>query len=233
MADPHRDTTSKPAAAPSPSRAERSASAPAEPASFRSDDAEPATAPPRRPGKAQEGDIPLTQEGGDMATAGRQAMLASARLWEQALEPINMVLSNMARWSEAFWREAASGLRPPQVSRLLTPATFLDLPAVDVRETAGACVVSVELPGLTDQDVKVSASDGMLRIQGRKVQEQEAATSTYRRSERWFGQFERSFPLPPGVAPERMTSAMRNGVLEIVLPKAAPTEEAPQGAVRH
>jgi len=232
MADPHSHTT-KPSAAPSSSRADRSSSAPAEPASFRSDEAASAKPPTRGHGRAQEGDIPFTQEGGELAAAGRQAMLASARLWEHALEPFNIVLSSMARWSEAFWREAASGVRPMQFSRLLSPAPFLDLPSVDVKETAGACVVSVELPGLTDQDVSVSADDGMLRICGRKTQQQDAATSTYRRSERWFGHFERSFPLPPGVVPARMTTAMRDGVLEIVLPKAAPVETPPRSAVRH
>ncbi|MGR4863657.1 Hsp20/alpha crystallin family protein [Caulobacter sp. LARHSG274] len=224
MADPHSETVSKPSAAPPPRRAEPSPSPAAEPASFRPDDGGR---------QAREGDIALTQEGGELAAAARQTTLASIRLWEQALEPFNQVLSGMARLSQAFWRDAASGLRAPQVSRLLTPAPFLDLPSVDVKETADACVVSVELPGLTEQDIKVSAEDGLLRIQGRKAQEQDAATSTYRRSERWFGQFERSFPLPPGVAPERMTTAMRHGVLEIVLPKAAPTENAPAGAVRH
>lgn len=235
MAEPHSDTTPNPSApnpSAGPSRERAGPSPPAEPASFRP--AGEADGPgPEAKSAPGEGKIEFTHEGGDMAAAGHQAMLASVRLWEQALEPLQAFVSSMTRWSEEFWREAASGLRPVPFSRFLNPAPFLDLPSIDVRERADAYVVSVELPGLTDRDVSVSTERDMLRIQGQKTQDQDAATQTYRRSERWFGHFERIFPLPPGVAADRMTTSMRDGVLEIVLPKlASAVEPAPTG-VRH
>ncbi|CAN7549096.1 Hsp20/alpha crystallin family protein [Caulobacter sp. LjRoot300] len=231
MADPRHDTTPSPSAKPS---AETSRSPPAEPASFQLA-GETGRAPPGRPAaEAREGDIDLTQEGGELAAASREAMLASTRLWEHAFEPFQAFLSSMTRWSDEFWREAASGLRPAMLPRFLGPAAFLDLPSVDVKEQVGAYLVSVELPGLTDRDVSVSTDGDMLRIQGQKKREEGEATQGYRRSERWFGQFERSFTLPPGVARDRMTMSMRNGVLEIVLPKAdAPEPEPPRTGVRH
>lgn len=237
MAQPHSDTTPNPSAGPSPEGAGPSRSPPAEPASFRPVDEEEAKpsggpGPEAGPGST-EGKIDFTHEGGDMAAAGHQAMLATVRLWEQTLEPLQAFVASMTRWSEEFWREAASGLRPMPFSRFLSPAPFLELPSIDVRELADAYVVSVELPGLTDRDVSVSTERDMLRIQGQKTQDHDAAPQAYRRSERWFGHFERIFPLPPGVAPDLMTTSMRDGVLEIVLPKLASALETPPTGVRH
>jgi len=236
MAHPRSDPTPTPSAKPS---AEAARSPPAEPASFQPG-GETGAAPPGRPAAgAKEGDINLTQEGGDLAAASREAMLASTRLWEHAFEPFQTFLSSMTRWSDEFWREAASGLRPVMLPRFLGPSAFLDLPSVDVREQDGAYLVSVELPGLNERDVSVSTDGDMLRIQGQKRREEGETTLGYRRSERWFGQFERSFTLPPGVTRDRMTTSMRNGVLEIRLPKAdAPPEperesEPPRTGVRH
>jgi HSP20 family protein len=237
MVDPHSDTTASPSAGPSRESAGPSRSPPAEPASFRPAEEEDVKAsggpgPEARP-EPREGKIDFTHEGGDMAAAGHQTMLASVRLWEQALEPFQTFLSSMTRWSDEFWREAASGLRPVPFSRFLSPAPLLDLPSIDVKELADAYVVSVELPGLTDGDVSVSTERDMLRIRGQKAEDQDAATQTYRRSERWFGHFERIFPLPPGADADRMTTSMRDGVLEIVLPKLASAAEPPQTGVRH
>ncbi|SFK63465.1 Hsp20/alpha crystallin family protein [Caulobacter sp. UNC279MFTsu5.1] len=232
MADPRHDPTPTPSAKPSAGTAR---APPAEPASFQPA-GETGAAPPGRPtAEAREGDINLTQEGGDLAAASREAMQASTRLWEHAFEPFQAFLSSMTRWSDEFWREAASGLRPAMLPRFLGPSAFLDLPSVDVKEQAGAYLVSVELPGLTESDVSVSTDGDMLRIQGQKRREEGEATQGYRRSERWFGQFERSFTLPPGVARERMTTSLRNGVLEILLPKvdAPPQPEPPRTGVRH
>ena len=237
MVDPRRDTTPNSSADSSRESAGPTRSSPAEPASFRpvgEEDGKTSRGPALEAGPGStEGKIEFTHEGGDMAAAGHQAMLASVRLWEQALEPFQALVSSMTRWSDEFWREAASGLRPVPFSRFLSPAPFLDLPSIDVKERADAYVVSVELPGLTDRDVSVSTERDMLRIQGQKTQDQDAATQTYRRSERWFGHFERIFPLPPGTAADRMTTSMRDGVLEIVLPKLASTAEPPPTGVRH
>lgn len=237
MAEPRSGTTPNPAspnpsAGPSRDSAGPSRSRSAEPASFRPAGEEEGAAPEAKPAPG-EGKIAFTHEGGDMAAAGHQAMLASVRLWEQALEPLQALVSNMTRWSEEFWREAASGLRPMPFSRFLSPAPLLDLPSIDVKERADAYVISVELPGLTARDVSVSTERDMLRIQGQKTQDHDAATQTYRRSERWFGHFERIFPLPPGTAADRMTTSMRDGVLEIILPKLASAAEEPPTGVRH
>jgi HSP20 family protein len=228
MADSHSDTTS--ASAPDSTRRNTTQPPPASragPTSFRSDGETGSKA------AAKDGAIDFTLEGGEMAAASREAMLTAARFWQQALEPFQAFQASMMRWSDQLWRDAAGGARPAQISRLLTPAPILGLPSTDVKETEQAYTVSMELPGLTERDVSISTDDDQLILQGDKTQEQDRETSTYRRSERWFGHFERTFPLPPGVARDRISSSMRNGVLEVVLPKAAAAAATPRTEVRH
>jgi HSP20 family protein len=231
MADPHSDTTSVSSSERSRKGANQSipsSSSRAEPASFRSGG---------KAGSGREADknggIDFTPEGGEMAEASRRAMLAATRFWEHALEPFQAFQASMARWSDQLWRDAAGGARSVQVSRLLTPAPLFGLPSTDVKETAEAYAVSVELPGMTEQDVSVSTDDDQLILRGQKIEEGSHATSTYRRSERWFGRFERIIPLPSDVAGDRIRSSMQNGVLEIVLPKKASALEPTQTAARH
>lgn len=231
MTHPHRDARSALSSKTLRRSAGQPPASPAEPASFQSDGKTATKAAEHEP--REHGGIDFTLEGGEMAAASRQAMLTAVRLWEQALEPVQALQTSMMRWNEQFWREAAGGARAPQMSRLLTPASLLSLPSADVKETAEAFIVSVELPGLTEQDVSVSIDHDQVKLQGHKAREQERETSTYRRSERWFGAFERTFPLPEGVAHDRITRSMRNGVLEIVLPKATSQTAPPQATVRH
>ena len=175
----------------------------------------------------------LMETGRGMASARREAALAGTDLWSRSFEPFYAFQSGMLRWFDDLWRETTSGLRPAQPARAFSVAPFLGLPPVDVKETADAYCLSVELPGLTDRDVKVSVDGDVLSLCGHKSQERDDATSAYRLSERRFGRFERSFRLPPGVARDRMDSSIREGVLTVVLPKDRPAETPSRGDVRH
>jgi len=224
MVDSHSGTTSKSSAGSPRSNAalgKSSQSRPVEPASFQSGDDGERQLGDGPKHQAGENAVNFTQEGGDAAAAGREAMLTALNFWELALEPLRTWQAGMMRWGDEFWREALGGVRPGQVSRLLSLEALFGLPSTDLKETADAYVLSVELPGLSEKDVRISTNGDILLVRGHKAQEQQQATSTYRRSERWFGQFERTFPLPPDAVRDRITTSMRDGVLEILLPKTA------------
>ena len=101
-------------------------------------------------------------------------------------------------------------------------------PRVDVTETDNQIKVSAELPGLSQEDVDVSLSRNVLTIRGEKRQESERRTQNYLRSERSYGSFTRSIPLPGEVNTEDVDAVFRNGVLTVTMPK---TERA-QGRKR-
>ena len=93
-------------------------------------------------------------------------------------------------------------------------------PAVDIEETRDEFVVRVDLPGISQKDVKVSLLGDVLTIRGERKQEQETKNQTLRRVERRYGTFERSFSLGAAVRADLVKASVRDGVLEIHVPKA-------------
>jgi HSP20 family protein len=93
------------------------------------------------------------------------------------------------------------------------------VPASDVVETKNAIVVRAELPGLTEKDITVEVENGMLLIKGERKFEKETDEKGYRRIERAYGNFLRTFTLPPNVAQDKIRAAYTNGLLEVEIPK--------------
>lgn len=115
---------------------------------------------------------------------------------------------------------------PKWMTEFLTPETgvfgkFDFLPEVNVAETENTLEVTMELAGMKPEDVKVEILEGRLWISGEKKEEQEEKGKTYHRIERKTGQFRRVLPLPGKVEAEKVDAQMTDGVLKIVLPKAA------------
>ena len=93
-------------------------------------------------------------------------------------------------------------------------------PAADIHETEEAYVVRLDLPGVAQEDVKVTILGDTLTIRGeRKLEEMQAKDSVHYR-ERSFGTFERTFTLTAPVRANRVRATYRDGVLEVSIPKA-------------
>jgi HSP20 family protein len=92
-------------------------------------------------------------------------------------------------------------------------------PQLDVTETDKEVKVCAELPGIESKDLDVKVTDDELTIRGEKRSERESGDGGRYCSERSFGSFERTIPLPTQVDGEKATSEFRNGVLRISLPK--------------
>ena len=93
-------------------------------------------------------------------------------------------------------------------------------PAVEILERDGNLVVRADVPGLNKDDINVELEDGQLVISGERRHEHEERKGGIYRSERAYGRFYRTIPLPDGVDPERANATFKNGVLEIAMPMA-------------
>jgi len=91
-------------------------------------------------------------------------------------------------------------------------------PAIEVAERDGNYVVHAELPGLKPEEVNVEVADDALIIQGERRSQHEENQGGLHRSERRYGRFYRSIPLPEGVNPEQVRANFQNGVLEVTVP---------------
>ncbi len=95
-------------------------------------------------------------------------------------------------------------------------------PAVDICETGDGLTFAVELPGMTREDVEVTAENGVLTIRGQRTEKRkEGAQGRYHLMERNYGSFVRQFQLPHGVDIEKIKADVEHGMLHVHIPKAA------------
>ena len=93
------------------------------------------------------------------------------------------------------------------------------VPAVDIFETEGHdLVVRAELPGMSREDIEVNVENGTLVLKGEKKFDAEVKEENYRRIERSYGTFHRSFTLPNTVDTAKVTADFKHGVLTVKLP---------------
>jgi len=94
------------------------------------------------------------------------------------------------------------------------------IPPVDIVEEADRMVFRAEIPGVHRDDIDIKVENGTLILRGEKKQEQTVATESEHRLERYFGTFTRSFVLPVSINPDKIEARYKEGVLEVVVPKA-------------
>ena len=91
-------------------------------------------------------------------------------------------------------------------------------PAIDVSQREGTYNIHAELPGLQPKDVKVEVENDALVIQGERRSEHDEKEGGMQRTERQYGFFYRSIPLPEGAKVDQAKAKFNNGVLEISIP---------------
>jgi len=97
------------------------------------------------------------------------------------------------------------------------------MPPVDLYETVDRYVITVEVAGLSREDVQIHVQDGKLFLRGQRPPV-ETACEQYHRVERGHGQFSRTFALPQAVDVEAIDADLKDGVLTISIPKGGPSE---------
>jgi HSP20 family protein len=100
------------------------------------------------------------------------------------------------------------------------------MPAMDLVESGDHFVLRADLPGLSEEDVKIELEDGTLTISGERKAEHESRDEGYYRLERASGAFSRTLQLPKGIDPEAVSASFDRGVLEVRIPK--PEERKPR-----
>jgi HSP20 family protein len=93
------------------------------------------------------------------------------------------------------------------------------LPAIDVFEQNDNIVVKADLPGVAKENTSILVSDQEITIKGETRREEEVKGKDYYRSERSYGSFSRTVPLPVMVDREKAKASFKDGVLEVVIPK--------------
>ena len=116
-----------------------------------------------------------------------------------------------------LFEEGLCGLRGDQREEALDSRAWA--PAVDILEKDNEIVLRADLPGIDPKDVDIQVQNGTLTLRGERKFESDVKEDNFRRVERVYGSFVRSFSLPQTVDSEHVAAEYKNGVLEVTLPK--------------
>jgi HSP20 family protein len=94
-------------------------------------------------------------------------------------------------------------------------------PAVDVYEDEHNVILKIEVPGIDEKDIDIRVENNVLTVTGERKVEKEEKQENYRRVERQYGSFIRSFTLPNTVDSDNISADYDRGVLNIKLAKKA------------
>lgn len=144
--------------------------------------------------------------------ARRGGFSALPSLWADPMEFFANPFSLMRRMQEEINR--TFGQTSPGRGEFLGIWT----PPVEVAFRDNKLEVSAELPGLSDQDVKVEVNNDYLIIQGERKYEHQDKEGEVRRSERRYGQFYRAIALPEGSETDKARAEFKDGVLHVSIP---------------
>jgi HSP20 family protein len=139
--------------------------------------------------------------------------MSSLRRWEPFRSLMNVQTDLDRVFDEFFGRPLArqEGVRAP---------------TVDVSETADEVLVKAELPGIGKDDLEVEVLPESLSIRAEMSQEKEEKEQTYYRRERVWRRYERVLPLPAEVVTDQAKATMKDGVLEVHMPKTERSKSA-------
>lgn len=96
-------------------------------------------------------------------------------------------------------------------------------PAVEVSDTKDAIVVKAQVPGVSKENLQITVSEGALTLKGDIKEETKQEEKNYLRREFRYGAFTRTVPLPAGVQAEKATAQLKDGMLEVTIPKSEET----------
>lgn len=131
------------------------------------------------------------------------------------------VFSDLRRdMDDAFGGWLARGRAPSSVA---APDSFFA--PLDVHESDKEFTVRMDVPGVTDKDIKVTCNGNVLTISGERRSEKSETRGSMRYNERAHGSFSRSMSLPVHVAHDGIRARYLNGVLEVVVPKAPSAQQ--------
>lgn len=131
------------------------------------------------------------------------------------------LMPRLSDWLKRPWSTAMGLIERPLtlLDRPLRDALRTMGPAVDISETDKDVVVRAEVPGLRQQDLALSYSQGVLTIEGERREREEHTRGAAMYRESRYGSFRREIPLGEDLKWEEAKAGYRDGVLSVMIPK--------------
>lgn len=130
-------------------------------------------------------------------------------------------LLNLQRDIDQIFDNFFQGFSQPSLYGRNAGINAMASPKINIAETNDTYQITAELPGVTENDVDVSLSQGVLTIKGEKKEEKEEKERNFHRIESSYGAFQRSIALPENADADNVNATFRNGILSITVRKNA------------
>lgn len=160
---------------------------------------------------ASQGASVAMERGGGAPQSKRQG---GVNPWEDPFTAVRRMADEMERMIEGVM----SGGALSQLGSRRTSVAQMWTPPVEIAQKGDNLVILADLPGITKDELDVEIQDGMLTIEGDRLEESEQEEGGFRRSERRYGHFYRAIQLPENVDTSKVEASMHDGVLEIKIP---------------
>lgn len=98
--------------------------------------------------------------------------------------------------------------------------TAPSFPSLNIWADEESVMITAELPGVKSEDLDISVEGGNLTLSGSRTPEELPEDGQFHRSERGYGKFTRSINLPFEVETDDVEATLKNGVLNLMLPRA-------------
>jgi HSP20 family protein len=128
-------------------------------------------------------------------------------------------LRDLATMQNRLNRIVREPYSPESPEEALTTTNFA--PPVDIYEDEHSIVLKMEVPGIDEKDIDVRIESNTLTVHGERKIEKEEKEENFRRVERQYGSFTRSFTLPSSVDTGQVSAHYDKGILKISLAKKA------------
>jgi HSP20 family protein len=175
----------------------------------------------REVGRPRRGATGLQRRGGAVTPYGGAAATPFGMM-RRMMDDMDRLFENVAFGGTSALSPLGAFDALDELSRLpaLPQAATVWTPAIEVFERGNEYVVRADLPGLRREDVNVEVDNGVLTISGeRRSEYEDESPEGFYRSERVYGVFSRSIPLPEGVKEDQVKATFQDGVVEVTVPK--------------
>ena len=145
---------------------------------------------------------------------------------DRLIHPMAQMQREMDRMFEQFFN--GFGMAPSRREGFFPGSLTGGLlkPTLDIGATEKEYTISIEVPGVAQEDVKIEVVNNTLTIRGEKKQEKEEKEKNFYRMERSYGAFQRLLSLPEDADQDKINATFKNGVLTLTMPRKAVSQEA-------
>jgi len=143
--------------------------------------------------------------------------------WEPRMRMNDFFPPDVTRWLDELKEEGwfvPPALIPTPRLRKMVGERGIAVPRLDLLEEKEALIATLEVPGVKKEDLTITVEDELLTVKGSYKTAEEVKEKNYYFAERATGGFQRTVPLPAKVRADKVTATLRDGLLEIRLPKA-------------